>query len=200
MDNAHARPAENRAQPPTNTVALVRWSTKPAEHPVVRFVVLCTFGLVLCLFLMIFLPGLRSGGAIALFTLSFGVLLTLPAVSARRSFMRGLIQRVNDTLAEVSDTPSGQLSARDFQRLMRSGDRLPLLVGGVPGLNLQIERLEAADPTAPQKWLAVFTVVPPEDGAGSFDRLVAAAIGSGPGSSTPGATGISGPRIGPDVS
>ncbi|MDR7081003.1 hypothetical protein J2X01_000272 [Arthrobacter ginsengisoli] len=164
------------AQPHKSTVALVRWSKKPGENPVIRFIILTVFGLILCLFLMIFMPGLRSGGAVALFTVSFAALLTIPAVSGQRTFMRGLTQRVNDTIAEVSDSPGDQLSVGEFRRLIKSGEPLPLLVGGVPGLSLHVERVATAEENAPQKWLAVFTVVPPENGAASFDRLVAAAI------------------------
>ena len=142
------------AQPHKSTVALVRWSKKPGENPVIRFIILTVFGLILCLFLMIFMPGLRSGGAV----------------------MRGVTQRVNDTIAEVSDSPGDQLSVGEFRRLIKSGEPLPLLVGGVPGLSLHVERVAAAEENAPRKWLAVFTVVPPENGAASFDRLVAAAI------------------------
>ncbi|HSN36619.1 MAG TPA: hypothetical protein VLT34_09750, partial [Arthrobacter sp.] len=86
------------------------------------------------------------------------------------------------TIAEVTDSPGEPLSVRDFRRLIKSGERLPLLVGGVPGLYLQVERLAVGDANTPQKWLALFTVVPPENGAASFDRLVAAAIETGTGS------------------
>ncbi|WP_157357035.1 hypothetical protein [Arthrobacter sp. U41] len=169
------------AQPRKSTVAVVRWSKRPAENPVVRFILLSIFGLILCLFLMIFMPGLRSGGTVALFTLAFATLLTIPTISGQRTFMRGLTRRVNDTIAEVTDSPGDHLSVRDFRRMVKSGEQLPLLVGGVAGLNLQVERLAVVEPNAPQKWLAVFTVVAPENGAASFDRLVAAAIDADPG-------------------
>ena len=136
------------AQPHKSTVALVRWSKKPGENPVIRFIILTVFGLILCLFLMIFMPGLRSGGAVALFTVSFAALLTIPAVSGQRTFMRGLTQRVNDTIAEVSDSPGDQLSVGEFRRLIKSGEPLPLLVGGVPGLSLHVERVATAEENA----------------------------------------------------
>ena len=164
--------------PRKNTVALVRWSKKPGESPVIKFVTFSVFGLILSIVLMMFLPGLRSFGAVALFTLFFAALLTVPAVKGRRTFMLGLTQRVNDTIAEVTNTPGDQLSVKEFQRMVKGGERRPLLVSGVPGLNLHVERLASLDTKAPEKWLAVFTVVPPENGTDSFDRLVAAAIGA----------------------
>jgi hypothetical protein len=51
----------------------------------------------------------------------------------------------------------------------------------VPGLNLHVERVASAETEAPEKWMAVFTVVPPEIGTASFDRLVTAANDAHPG-------------------
>jgi hypothetical protein len=67
--------------------------------------------------------------------------------------------------------------------MVKSGEQLPLLVNGVPGLNLQVERASTPKKNAPGKWRAVFTVIPPENGTASFDRLLAAAIDAGPGTS-----------------
>lgn len=157
------------------TVALVRWSKKPGENPVVRFVIAGVLALFLCLILMMFIHGLRSFGAVVLFTVVVAALLTGPSVSSQRRFMTGLTKRVNDTIAEVTGTSDDLLSVKDFRRMVRSGEPLPLLVSGVPGLNLHVERLAAVGTHAPEKWSAVFTVVPPENGTASFDRLVAAA-------------------------
>ena len=62
MDNSR------RDQSRQSTVALVRWSKKPGENPPVRFVMSSVFALILCLILMIFIHGLRSFGAVVLFT------------------------------------------------------------------------------------------------------------------------------------
>ncbi|MCB5292060.1 hypothetical protein [Arthrobacter sp. SO3] len=168
-------------QPGKHTVVLVRWSKTPGEHPVIKFVLFSIVGVILCLILMIFVPGLRSLGAVVLFTVFFAALLTFPARSGRRKFMRGLTKKVNDTVAEVTNTPGDQLSFKEFQRMIKSGERRPLLVGGVPGLTLHVERIATLEKDAPNRWLAVFTVVPPENGTVSFDRLVAAAIDADPG-------------------
>ena len=170
--------------PRKNTVALVRWSKRPGESPVVKFVMFSVFGLILSIILMMFIPSLRSFGAVALFTLFFAALLTVPAVKGRRTFMLGLTKRVNDAIAEVTNTPGDQLSVKDFQRMVKSGERRPLLVSGVPGLSLHAERLTTLDNNAPEKWLALFTAVPPENGTESFDRLVAAALDPGRGGAT----------------
>jgi hypothetical protein len=44
-----------------------------------------------------------------------------------------------------------------------------------------VERAASVDASAPEKWFAVFTVVPPEIGTASFDRLLAAANDAYPG-------------------
>jgi hypothetical protein len=165
-----------RDQPRKDTVAVVRWSKKPGENPVFKFILSSIFGLILCLFLMIFLPFLRSFGAMVLFTFLIAALLTVRTVSAQRHFMKGLTKRVNDTLAEVTSSPGDQLSVKQFRHMTKSGEQLPLLVSGLPGLNLHVARASTLERNAPEKWVAVFTVVPPENGTASFDRLVAAAV------------------------
>lgn len=138
------------------------------------------FGLILCLILMIFIPSLRSFGAVALFTVFFAALLTAPTVSGQRRFIRGLTTRINDTIAEVTSTPGDQLSVKQFRHMVKSGEQLSLLVSGVPGLSLHVARASTLEKNAPEKWVVVFTVVPPENGTASFDRLVAAATNAGP--------------------
>ena len=171
-------------QPRKDAVAVVRWSKKPGESPAGRFFKFSVFGLILCLLLMTILPGFRSFGALALFTAFFATLFTVPAVQRRRDFMRGLTKRVNDTVAEVTNAPGDRLSVKEFERMVKSGEQRPLLVNGVPGLNLHVERIATPEKVVPEKWLAVITVVPPESGTDSFDRLVAAAIDAGPATGT----------------
>jgi hypothetical protein len=179
MENA------GHAQPRSNTVTLVRWSKKPGEDPLIKLVLFSMLGLILCLISMIFMPGLRNFGAVALFAVILPVILTVPVVSRQRSFMQELTRTVNDTIVEVTGTPEGRLPVRQFRHLVKSGEQLPLLVNGVPGLNLQVERAATLQKNTPENWLAVFTVIPPENGTASFDRVLAAALHARPG--TPGA-------------
>ncbi len=65
--------------------------------------------------------------------------------------MRGLTKRVNDTVAEVTNTPGDQLSVKEFRRMVKSGERRPLLVSGVPGLNLHVERMASLDEQRPRE-------------------------------------------------
>jgi hypothetical protein len=166
-------------QPGKHTVTVVRWTKKPGQNPGVRFVQLSIIGLILGLILMTFLPGLRSFGGVVSFTAFFAALFTAPAVSSRRRLMQGLTKRINDTIIEVTSTPSDQLSVKQFRQLVKSGERLALPVSGVPGLNLQVERAAVLQNNAPEKWAAILTVIPPDNGTASFDRLLAAAVGSG---------------------
>lgn len=163
-----------------NTVTLVRWSKKPGDDPLIKFVLFSILGLILCLISMIFMPGLRNFGAVVFFTIILPAILTLPVVSSQRSYLQELTRTVNDTIAELTGTPNGQLSVRQFRHLVKSGEQLPLLVNGVPGLNLQVGRAQTLQKNAPQKWLAILTVATPENGTASFDRLLAAAIDARP--------------------
>jgi hypothetical protein len=170
-------------QPRRNAVTLVRWTRKPGQNPFIKFVLFSIFGVMLCLVLMIFLPGLRSFGAVATFTAFFAVILTAPTVSSQRGFTQGLTKRVNDTISEVTGSPGNQLSVKEFRRLVKSGEQLSLPVSGVLGLGLHVERIPVLEKNASERFSAVFTVIPPENGTASFDRLVSAAIGARPGSS-----------------
>jgi hypothetical protein len=167
-------------QPGRNTVTLVRWSRKPGEDPLIKLLLFSILGLILCLISMIFMPGLRNFGAVIFFTIILPAILTVPVVSSQRSYLRELTRTVNDTIAELTGTLHGQLSVRQFRHLVKSGEQLPLLVNGVPGLNLQVGRAVTLQKNAPQKWLAVLTVATPENGTASFDRLLAAAIDARP--------------------
>ena len=147
MDNSR------RDQSRQSTVALVRWSKKPGDNPLVRFVMSSVFALILCLILMIFIHGLRSFGAVVLFTVVAAAVLTSPSVSRRRAFMTGLTKRVNDTIAEVTGNPGDRLSVKEFRRMVRSGEPLPLLVRAGAGLNLHVERVGVSVETdVPEKW------------------------------------------------
>jgi hypothetical protein len=167
-------------QPGRNTVTLVRWSRKPGEDPLIKLVLFSILGLILCLISMIFMPGLRNLGAVIFFTIILPAILTVPVVSSQRSYTQELTRTVNDTIAELAGTPNSQLSARQFRYLVKSGEQLPLLVNGVPGLNLHVGRAATLQKNSPQKWLAVLTVTIPENGTASFDRLLAAAIDASP--------------------
>jgi hypothetical protein len=168
-------------QPGRNTVTLVRWSRKPSEDPLIKLLLFSILGLILCLISMIFMPGLRNFGAVVFFTIILPAILTVPVVSSQRSYTQELTRTVNDTIAELTGTPNGQLSVRQFRHLVKSGEQLSLLVNGVPGLNLQVGRAPTLQKNAPQKWLAILTVTTPENGTASFDRLLAAAIDARPG-------------------
>lgn len=173
-------------QPQRNTVTLVRWSKKQGKDPIIKFVLFSVLGLILSLILMIFMTGLRSVGAVALFTVIFAAILTIPTVNGQRSLMRGLTNRVNDTILEVTGTRDDQLSVRQFRQLIKRGERFPLLVNGVPGLHLQVKRTPTLEKDALEELLVVFSVIPPKNGTASFDRLLAAAMDARPG--TPGSS------------
>jgi hypothetical protein len=166
-------------QPRRNSVTVVRWTKKPGQNPWAKFVLFSVFGLLLCLALMMVLPVLRSFGAVVLFTTFFAMILTAPTLSSERGFTQGLLKRVNDTVLEVTGSPGDQLSVRQFRHLVESGEQLFLPVSGVTGLSLHVERAPVVAKNAPEKFSAVFTVVPPENGTASFDRLLAAALRPG---------------------
>ncbi|MCT9869827.1 hypothetical protein [Paenarthrobacter aurescens] len=159
-----------------NVVTVVWWERKPGDNPAIKFVIFSVLGVMVGLIMMVFLTALRNVGAMALFTVIFAGILTVPAVVARRSFMRGLTTRINDTITEVTGGAGVGLSAKQLRHLATSGEALPLLVCGMPGLRLHVQRVLAVPDDAPEKWQAVITAVPPRAGLASFDRLLDATL------------------------
>lgn len=158
-----------------DAVTVVRWERKPGDNPTVKFVIFGVLGLVPGLALA-FMPGMGGFGATALFTALFATILTIPAIAGQRSFMRGLAGRINHTIVEVTGNSRDSLSVKQLRHLIRSGEPLPLMVGGLPGLRLQVKRVLAVNEDGPRTWVATITAVPPRDGIASFDRLLEATL------------------------
>ncbi|MET3904546.1 hypothetical protein [Paenarthrobacter sp. 4246] len=176
---------KDTAQPPSpkDTVTVVQWEIKSGDEPVIKFVIFSVLGVLLGLLLMIFMPAFRSIGALALFTLVFAGILTIPVIAAQRNFMREVAKRVNDTIDEVTGSSRCGLSVKQLNRLIRNGGSWPLTVSGVPGLRLQVQRVLAREEDAPAAWRAMITAVAPRNGLSSFDRLLEAALSGGQGTS-----------------
>ncbi|ASN22029.1 hypothetical protein [Arthrobacter sp. YN] len=176
---------KDSAQPPCpkDAVTVVHWERKSGDEPVIKFVIFGVLGLLLGLLLMVFSPAFRSIGALALFTVVFAGLLTIPVIAAQRKFIRGIAKRVNDTIDEVTGSSRCGLSVKQLNRIIRSGESWPIAVSGVPGLRLQVQRVLARDEDAPARWRAVITAVHPRNGMSSFDRLLEAALSGGQGTS-----------------
>lgn len=173
-----------------------QWSGRPGQDAFAMFIGSGVIGLVLCLILMIFAPGLRSFGATTVFTALFAVGLTTLSVASKasneRAFLHGVTAEVNDTILKLTGNPNDCLSVEDFRALIESGKRLPLLVNGVAGLDLSVVRKRppvAREPVIKREenvittTRVVITVTPPDYGITSFDRLLAAAIDAGDDSS-----------------
>jgi hypothetical protein len=166
-----------------------QWSGQPAKDAGNMFVGCAVIGAVLCLVLMIFIPGLRSGGAFTLFTGVFALVFTTLAIkgkaSAERRFLEGLTGTVNDVIAGLTGNIANQLSVKQFRSLIETGKPLSILVNGVPGLELVAIReqppaqvrnavIKRVDNVVWTTRIAI-TATSPDYGITSFDRLLAAA-------------------------
>ena len=170
-----------------------QWSGRPAQDGGTMFIGCAVIGAVLGLILMIFVPGLRSGGALTLFTVAFAVVFTALAIkgkaSAERKFLEGLTGTVNDVILGLTGNVAHRLSAQQFRALIENGEPLALLVNGVPGLELQAIRDQQPVPVrnpvvkrtdnVVRTTRVVITVTPPDYGTTSFDHLLAAAVEAG---------------------
>ena len=141
-------------------------------------------GFVVCLILMLFVPGLRDVGATMLFVALFGTAFTALGIRAKSSSERAFLQRltgtVNDVILELTADRTQQLSAEGLRSLLLDGGSLPLSVNGVSGLRLLVipQRSPKAKQNAKPKADAVTTkriviaATTPDYGIRSFDRLL----------------------------
>ncbi|MFE4080739.1 hypothetical protein [Paenarthrobacter sp. YIM B13468] len=164
---------------PSDVVEVVRWTRKPGDKPIIKFVTFSILAVVLWLILMIFMPALRSVGPASIFTAGFAAILTIPTVAAQRSLLRGLAKRINDTLTELTGSSDDKITTKQLRKLIKSGEQLPLLINGIPGLRLHVKRVASAKEDGSEKLLAVITVAPVSSGTASFDRLLEAALYGG---------------------
>lgn len=163
----------------SDAVEIVRWLRKPGDKPIIKFVTFGILAVVLWLILMIFMPALRSVGPASIFTAGFAAILTIPTVAAQRNLLRGLAKRINDTLTELTGSSDDKITTKQLRKLIKSGEQLPLLINGIPGLRLHVKRVASAKEDGSEKLLAVITVAPVSSGTASFDRLLEAALYGG---------------------
>jgi hypothetical protein len=146
---------------------------------------------------MIFIPWMRSGGAILLSTGIIAITLTILAgkseITRNRASLTQLTERVNRAILDLTDSPNSQLSVEQFRQLILTEKSHPLAVNGVPGLDLVVIKKKKAvevpgakplasaqkvggqpSTTVIPEWRVVVNVTVPEYGIGSFDRLLSA--------------------------
>lgn len=160
------------------------WTGRPADGAGAMFGGFSIIGFVLCLILMLFVPGLRDVGAtmlfVAIFASTFTVLGVLGKSSAERAFLQRLTATVNDVILELTADGAKQLSADELRSLLIDGGSVPLLVNGVSGLHLKVIPEPAPKPKQNAKpntdavttTRVVIAATPPDYGISSFDRLL----------------------------
>ncbi|WP_247828210.1 hypothetical protein [Arthrobacter antioxidans] len=170
------------------------WDGRAAKQVPNMFVGFIVIGYVLGLILMIFIAPLRSFNALSLFAVVTSVLFTALAISGERSrqqkFLSGVAATINTTILELTGNPQDQLPLAKVEDLVTHGQRIPLLVNGVSGLQLTAlretppqppqfikkdQRIVSTAPDAVVTTRVVITITPPEYGITSFDKLLAAA-------------------------
>lgn len=175
-----------------STFTSEQWSGRPAKDSGSLFVGLAVIGAILGLILMIFVPALRSGGALTLFAAAFAVTFTALAIwakaSAERKFLADMTATVNDIIVGLTGNIELRLSPVQLRARIENGKSLPLPVNGVPGLELQAITKQLQEPARNPSVKRTDEVVsttciaisatPPDYGITSFDRLLAAAAGA----------------------
>jgi hypothetical protein len=130
----------NQEQRVVNSFSSKQWNERP--HIVAVFMVTGLIGWAICLLMMIFIPGLRNFGATVLFSSTCAIVLTplliAAQLSAENAFLRSILTSVNGTILDLTGSRNDELSVARFKALIGKHEGLPLLVNGVPGLDLWI--------------------------------------------------------------
>lgn len=153
----------------------------------------------LCLILMVFVLPLRNPFACIAVCTTIATVATVrvrkEATNREQAFLADLANRINPTVLQLTGNPRDGLSTDQLRVLIAGGQSLPLLVNGVPGVELRVDKstMSPAKKDATQKTIPAVTrtrvlagVAAPEYGLTSFDRLLAAdhgpdtTTGSGP--------------------
>lgn len=119
-----------------------QWHDRPRIFSV--FFVTAFIGFVISLFFLLLIPGLRGPTGLLLFVSTFATICTAVLVAAQltveEAFLSRFTARVNRILLELTGSRSDALTARQVKALIENGQVLPLLVNGVPGLDLRFTR------------------------------------------------------------
>ncbi|MBT2551252.1 hypothetical protein [Arthrobacter sp. ISL-65] len=161
-----------------------QWTGRPGEEAGAMFGGFSVVGFVLCLILMLFVPGLRDVGATMLFVALFATAFTALGIRAKsaseRAFLQRLTATVNEVILELTADRTKQLSPDELRSLLVDGGSLPLTVNGVSGLHLKVVRQPSPKPKQNAKpktevvttTRIVIAAAPPDYGIRSFDRLL----------------------------
>lgn len=118
-----------------------QWNGRPGTGGCSMFIGSVIIGYILALILMIFIPPLRNGSAATIFAFIVGIIITWAGIgsnaSLQKSFLRDRLDKINDTVFGITGDPNDRLSASDLRSLIEKQRSRPLLVNGVPGIELR---------------------------------------------------------------
>jgi hypothetical protein len=116
-----------------------QWRGRPPIFTV--FFVSLFIGFIASLFLLLVIPALRSLGTMFLFASTCAAIATRLLIAAQlsteESFLRRFHEHINRTVFELTGDGRQQLSLQDLKSLMAGSQPLPLLVNGIPGLEVR---------------------------------------------------------------
>jgi hypothetical protein len=152
------------------TITEKQWSGRPAKdagHQLLGGVIMMV---VVCLFLMIFIPPLRNIGAVftvsAVSALALTIFFVVTDMQREKRFFTNLTETVNEFIVESTGDRSSRITAARLRELLEFSGKLPLSINGVPCLELK----SSGDRRADRQIVA--TVTAPDYGLDSFDRLL----------------------------
>jgi hypothetical protein len=160
-------------QTTAKTIATIKpkeWSGRPAKGAGKLFFGSGFITFIVCMFLLIPIPPLRSVGAVIMVCTLAALAITIGkiVVTTRRE-LRALARKtvaINEFIVESTGNESNRITVDRFRLLVDRSGKLPLNINGVPCLEL----MAAGDRSATRQIVA--TVTAPDYGLDSFDQLL----------------------------
>jgi hypothetical protein len=146
------------------------WSGRPAKGTGKLFFGSGFLTFIVCMFLLIPVPPLRSVGAVIMVCTLVALAITIGKIAfiVRRQWrvLTGLTATINEFIVESTGDESSRITVDTFRFLLNDIGKVPLSINGVPCLELKA----AGDRSATRQIVA--TVTAPDYGLHSFDQLL----------------------------
>lgn len=168
-----------------------QWDGRPGKSGFTMFFGGMLIGYVVALILMTFISPLRSGSAATVLALIIGVAITWMGIagnaSTQKAFARNLLETINDTVLGITGNPNDRLTAAHLRSFTEGEKSRPLLVNGIPGIQLRAVRSRTMAPQRPVRLqgspiqnqpapivttIILLDMTAPDLSVDSFDRLL----------------------------
>jgi len=127
------------------------WTGKPVQDGCAMLVAASLLSLILCVVVAGLFPGLGSIGLGILFLglpIGLGILGIWGVSSANTKFLKTKTAKLNEAVREITGRADDHFTVESFKAFVKKGQPAPVLVNGVPGIELGVVRETVVDESA----------------------------------------------------